>query len=70
MLLQKHNRIETNKACQSIKEVGLFIKLRDVEQTNVVRLLKESGFVQSCCDLSPSVTTAGLLNVIHNDQSV
>lgn len=51
MLLQEHDRIETNKACQSIREVGLFIKLRDVEQTNVIQRLKESGSVQSSRDL-------------------
>lgn len=50
MLLQKHDRTETNKACQSIKEVGLFIKLIDVEQKNVIGLLKETSLVLSSCD--------------------
>ena len=54
-LVPRHDRTEGNKACQSIKG-GLFIKLRDVEQTNVIRLFKASGSVQSSCDLTSSET--------------
>lgn len=67
ILLQKHDRIETNKACQPKTKVGLYVKLW-------CRINKSHSAFERLAQFSRTVTwslqvmTGGMLYVIHKSQ--